>query len=91
MLAAAPMAKGNRGAGRPKKGGAKVEPPKSDAPTLADVGITKKESSRSQELAKVPPAAVLVSTYSKAQSPLVHPYRVERCEMSCLAANSGRK
>jgi hypothetical protein len=62
MLKDAPKAKGTQGRitgpGRGKKnGGAKVEPPLSDAPpTLASVNITKKESSRSQELAAVPEA-----------------------------------
>jgi hypothetical protein len=43
---------GTRGAGRPKKGGSFEEPPKKDdRPTLADVGVDKKLSSRAQNLA----------------------------------------
>ena len=54
----APKAKGTRSQKLKRvTGGAKVEPPeKDDIPTLASVGITKKESSRSQELAAVPEA-----------------------------------
>ena len=46
-----PKAKGTRGQGRPKIGGAKTEPPKNAPPTLADIGISKKTSSRVQVLA----------------------------------------
>ena len=44
-------AKGTAGAGRPKIGSHRVLPPKRE-PTLADLGITKNESSRSQAMAK---------------------------------------
>ena len=55
MLEILPKAEGTRGQLKGKSsGGAKVEPPETDTPTLASVGITKKESSRSQELAAVP-------------------------------------
>jgi hypothetical protein len=40
-----------RGPGRGKKGGNKSEPPFSNAPTLADLGINKRESSDAQALA----------------------------------------
>ena len=56
MLKAAPKAKGTKGQLRGKKGakrGTLSEPRIEDPPTLASVGITKKESSRSQELAAV--------------------------------------
>lgn len=56
ILAAMPKATGSAGTGRPPLGGAKSEPPKSDAPTLADIGIDKKTSSRAQRLAKLPEA-----------------------------------
>lgn len=46
ILAAMPKASGSAGTGRPTLGGTKSEPPKSDAPTLADIGIDKKTSSR---------------------------------------------
>lgn len=41
-------AKGSRGSGRPKKGGSAKRPPKSSARTLADLGISKTQSSRWQ-------------------------------------------
>jgi hypothetical protein len=44
---------GTAGLGRPSLGGTKKEPPKS-IPTLADIGINKKLSSRAQKLAAVP-------------------------------------
>jgi hypothetical protein len=50
MLAMAPKAKGTAGAGRPKKGGPKTEPP-NGSPTLSSIGISKKESARAQDLA----------------------------------------
>ena len=52
MLAASPKATGVRMAGS-SVGGAKVEPP-TDTPTLADLGLTKKESAVAQKLAALP-------------------------------------
>lgn len=49
-----PKAKAPPGPGRGKKGGSSVRPPLSTAPTLADHGITKSESSRWQAVASVP-------------------------------------
>lgn len=56
--AAGGLNEGTRGqlAGRDSSGGAVVEPPEADLPTLADIGIDKKFSSRSQRLAVVPKA-----------------------------------
>lgn len=48
--------RGRAGAGRPNLGGAKAEPPKDSVPTLAEAGIDKKLSARSQKLAAVPEA-----------------------------------
>lgn len=53
MLQAAPRNEGMRLAGRDSFGGTKTEPPKSDAPTLADLGLTKKESAVAQKLANL--------------------------------------
>ena len=53
MLAEMPKASGNAGLGRPKIGGNTIVPPKSNDKTLADIGITKNESSRWQKLAAV--------------------------------------
>lgn len=53
MLAEMPKASGSAGLGRPKIGGNTVVPPKSTDKTLADIGITKNESSRWQKLAAV--------------------------------------
>ena len=58
MLRAAPKATGTAGHGRPRKGGAKEEPPSSsDAPTLDELGLTKNESAFAQKLAELPEAA----------------------------------
>jgi hypothetical protein len=46
MLAATVKAKGTAGQGRPRKGGTISEPPAT--PTLAEVGVSKKESSRAE-------------------------------------------
>lgn len=54
ILQAAPKAIGTAGLGRPKLGGTKMEPPKSDAPTLDELGLTKKESAVAQKLASLP-------------------------------------
>lgn len=54
MLKETKRAKGTRGAGRPKKGSTHREPPKDTEPTLYELGISKKESSRAQELAALP-------------------------------------
>jgi len=53
MLAATERAKGTRVAGG-NTGGPVVLPPVEDAPTLAELGITKRESSDAQFLAKLP-------------------------------------
>ena len=53
MLKTAEKNTGTAGAGRPKLGGSQKEPPKDAPPTLADSGITKKESMHAQALAKV--------------------------------------
>ena len=45
---------GRAGAGRPSLGGTQEEPPKDIRPTLADVGVSKKLSSRAQKLASIP-------------------------------------
>ena len=47
FLATGPKAKGTAGTGRPKLGGTKKKPPK-DAPTLSDLGLTKRESAEAQ-------------------------------------------
>jgi hypothetical protein len=39
ILKQTPMNPGAKGQGRPRIGGAKTEPPKSDTPTLAESGI----------------------------------------------------
>lgn len=57
MLAAMPKATGSAGTGRPNLGGTKVVPPKSDAATLAELGIDKKTSARVQAIAALPPEA----------------------------------
>lgn len=49
--------RGRAGAGRPALGGAQEEPPKDDRPTLAELGVDKKLSSRAQRLAHLPPEA----------------------------------
>lgn len=49
MLQAQKLAKGVRMAGRDSFGGALVEPPKKDTPTLTEVGISKKLSSKAQK------------------------------------------
>ena len=55
MLADAPKNKGESGQlnGRDSSGSTQRKPPENHTPTLADVGITKKESSQSQALATV--------------------------------------
>ena len=52
FLEKAPKNIGTAGLGRPTLGGTKKEPPK-DVPTLAEVGLTKKESAEAQLLSKV--------------------------------------
>lgn len=47
---------GNKNAS--KNGGTKSEPPFSDAPKLADIGVSKKESARAQKLAAMPAKTV---------------------------------
>lgn len=54
-LRQAPKATGTAGQGRPALGGTDKEPPKQDqAPTLKDLGISKKLSSEAQRLASIP-------------------------------------
>jgi hypothetical protein len=48
MLAATERAKGSAGAGRPALGGARTLPPKPETPTLAALGISKRESAEAQ-------------------------------------------
>ena len=43
--------RGRAGGGRPSLGGAAAEPPKDERPTLAEIGVDKKLSSRGQRLA----------------------------------------
>ncbi len=55
ILHQGPKNQGNAGMGRPGLGGTQMEPPKPDTiPTLAEIGITKKQSSRAQQLAALP-------------------------------------
>lgn len=56
MLQATPKSSGVKLAGRDSFGGTKTEPPNTDAPTLADLGLTKKESAVAQKLASLPEA-----------------------------------
>ena len=51
MLKATDRAKGTVLNGKDSFGSTKMEPPKNDAPTLADLGIDKKTSSLAQKLA----------------------------------------
>lgn len=55
MIAKMPKNKGTAGQGRPKLGGDIVSPPKDETPTLADVGISKKQASRWQAESELPP------------------------------------
>jgi hypothetical protein len=48
MLREMPKATGTAGQGRPALGGTITEPPKDNSPTLAELGIDKKLSSRAQ-------------------------------------------
>ena len=54
MLDKSDRAKGTAGAGRPKKGGATRSLPKSETPTLAELGLNKKTSALAQKIAKLP-------------------------------------
>jgi len=55
MLQATDRATGTAGRGRPSLGGSVVLPPKEDIqPTLAELGVTKRESSEAQFLASMP-------------------------------------
>jgi hypothetical protein len=47
------LAKGTRGAGRPKIGGPKREPPKG-TPTLLEIGVDRKRASRAKRLKAYP-------------------------------------
>lgn len=53
ILRDTPKASGTAGVGRPKIGGTKKEPPKSDTPTLDELGLSKKESAVAQKLASL--------------------------------------
>jgi hypothetical protein len=54
LLAATDRAKGTAGLGRPTKGGNRALPPKNDPePTLADLGITKRESAEAKMLSEL--------------------------------------
>jgi len=54
MLRDMEKAKGTAGQGRPSLGGATMLPPKDTPPTLAEIGITKRQSSDWQRLASIP-------------------------------------
>ncbi len=55
ILAVAPKNEGTRGNIRMVTGGSPTEPPVDNTtPTLTEIGITKKQSSRAQKLAEVP-------------------------------------
>lgn len=54
LLANMPKNTGRAGHGRPNLGGAQRRPPKMDPPTLAELGINKKQSSLWQSLARIP-------------------------------------
>lgn len=55
MLQAQPKAQGTKGRiARTDHGGYEVEPPSNDAPTLAELGLSKKESAVAQKLADLP-------------------------------------
>jgi len=57
MLQTAPKARGAKTVGGDKRSGGTVSaPPEDDAPTLADLGLTKKESAVAQKLAALPEA-----------------------------------
>lgn len=60
MLIESPKAKGSQGRlqGRDSSGGHIVSPPEAEAPTIADLGISKRLSVRAQKLAKLPVAEV---------------------------------
>ena len=45
---------GTAGAGRPKIGDTRTVLPKSDEPTLEEIGVTPKESARAQKMATLP-------------------------------------
>jgi hypothetical protein len=59
MLIEAPKAKGTQGqlVGRGVIGGNKSEPPIKPTPTLRDIGLTKRDSSQAQKLARLPASA----------------------------------
>jgi len=56
LLAETERAKGTAGAGRPKIGSNRTIPPNSQSPTLAELGVSKRESAEAQMLAEIPRA-----------------------------------
>ena len=56
ILLATPKAQGTKLNGRDSFGGTNVSPPKNDAPTLDELGLTKRESALAQKLAGLPEA-----------------------------------
>ena len=82
MIEAMPKNKGTAGTlnGRDSSGGSRLEPPEDKTPTLADVGISKTESSRLQAEAEIP-------------EPTIHEYieKAKETENEITAAGLRRK
>ncbi|MCQ1550787.1 MAG: hypothetical protein NOF05_18710 [Candidatus Accumulibacter phosphatis] len=84
MLAEMPKAGGARVNGRDSLGGPIVVPPKNDAPTLSDLGITKNDSSRWQKLAAIDEEkfeAAVAAAKDKAGEVTTAASRKPRCTM----------